>query len=72
MPQTSPWTAATPHGTEENSTMSEGSHSITFSCNDTDGNMNSTATTQYFKVDTFPTVTLESPTANYNTSQAHN
>ncbi|MCK5062507.1 MAG: hypothetical protein KAR23_01130, partial [Candidatus Aenigmarchaeota archaeon] len=42
-------------GTEwykENATMSEGSHHVTFSCNDTAGNMNSSAVTVYFTVDT--------------------
>jgi len=39
----------------ENSTMTEGSHNVTFSCNDTEGNMNSSAITEYFTVDlTYP------------------
>ncbi|MCK5063618.1 MAG: LamG domain-containing protein, partial [Candidatus Aenigmarchaeota archaeon] len=37
---------------KENSTMTEGSHNVIFSCNDTTGNMNASAITEYFTVDT--------------------
>ncbi len=36
----------------ENTSMAEGSHYVTFSCNDTAGNMNSSSITEYFTFDT--------------------
>ncbi len=58
---------ATPNITMTNSsgnwnnltTVDEGSHNVTFSCNDTAGNMNSSAITEYFTVDlTYPKYSL--------------
>jgi len=41
---------------KQNTSMSEATHNVTFSCNDTAGNMNSSAITEYFTVDvTYPT-----------------
>ena len=48
--------------------VTDGNHNVTFSCNDTVGNMNASAITEYFTVDTPPTTTLISPIENYNTS----
>ena len=42
----------TTHFYAQNTTMIEGSHNVTFSCNNTAGDMNSTAITEYFTVDT--------------------
>ena len=42
--------------------LSESSHNITYSCNDTSGNMNSSEVTEYFTVDiTLPTIYIYSP-----------
>ena len=47
---------------KQNSSMGEGSHYVTYSCNDTAGNMNSSAITEYFKVDTtYPQYTEFNP-----------
>ncbi|MCK5063045.1 MAG: hypothetical protein KAR23_03890, partial [Candidatus Aenigmarchaeota archaeon] len=50
---------------KENSTMTIGSHNVTFSCNDTLGNMNASSVTEYFTVDTIlPDIYFVQPTPN--------
>ncbi len=51
---------------KQNSSMTEGSHYVTFSCNDTSGNMNSTDTL-YFTLEPFPpNIAFEEPTPDDN------
>ncbi|NOQ37727.1 hypothetical protein GQ472_02455, partial [archaeon] len=50
---------------KENSTMAEGSHNVTFSCNDTAGNMNASAITEYLTIDSiYPIYTTINPSNN--------
>ncbi|MCK5063164.1 MAG: LamG domain-containing protein, partial [Candidatus Aenigmarchaeota archaeon] len=50
---------------KENLTMTESSHNVTFSCNDTEGNMNASAVTEYFTIDSiYPTYTTVNPSNN--------
>ncbi|MEK6734529.1 MAG: hypothetical protein AABY27_05420, partial [Pseudomonadota bacterium] len=52
-----------------NSTMSQGSHSVVFACNDTAGNMNASSGAKVFTIDSIsPNVLIVSPANNSNSS----
>ena len=56
------WNSATSWNAT-NTSMSQGSHNVSFYCNDTAGNVNTTGVNQYFFIDsTTPTISIVSPT----------